>query len=278
MIRLAERSAHTNDGARPRPVIYVVDDKVSVAEYVATECQRLGCSTQVFQRPLAALSAFASAASKPALLVADFSMPEMDGLELMRRCRHICPSLKVIIISGTVSAKVLGGSGLGVDQVLDKPLALGSLKAAVESLLGRNPADEYAHGECRLDTPPSTAAGSSLIYVVDDEYVIAEMVAMHLLRGGYRARVFESSIAALAAFASEVPKPSLLITDFGMPQMSGSELMRKCRQQSAGVKVILMTGSLSADALELREPKPDAVLDKPFTPGQLLGEVGTMVA
>ncbi|MHB8520378.1 MAG: response regulator [Limisphaerales bacterium] len=101
--------------------------------------ERDGYRTQGFQSPVAALSAVVAATPKPSLLITDFAMPEMDGVLLMRRCKQICPGLRAIILSGNVSADLLQECGMGPDLVLEKPVSLMRLAAAVEALIGRVP-------------------------------------------------------------------------------------------------------------------------------------------
>lgn len=121
------------------PLVYVVDDEAASVELVSALLQRDGYRTQGFQSPVAAISAVVAATPKPSLLISDFAMPEMDGVLLMRRCKHLWPGLRVILLSGTVSAELLRECGLGPDLVLEKPVSLMRLAAAVEALIGRVP-------------------------------------------------------------------------------------------------------------------------------------------
>jgi DNA-binding response OmpR family regulator len=61
-----------------------------------------------------------------------------------------------------------------------------------------------------------------LIYVVDDEPVIASTLAQILILGGYFARPFTDPLDALEAARFE--SPDLLLSDLVMPGMSGVEL------------------------------------------------------
>ncbi|MBU6399929.1 MAG: response regulator [Verrucomicrobia bacterium] len=82
-------------------LIYVVADQPRVAELISGAMARCEYRTETFLSATQALAAFGAASSKPRILITDFSMPEMDGLELMRRCRQESPQPKVSLISGT---------------------------------------------------------------------------------------------------------------------------------------------------------------------------------
>ncbi|MBU6402909.1 MAG: response regulator, partial [Verrucomicrobia bacterium] len=58
-----------------------------------------------------------------------------------------------------------------------------------------------------------------LIYLVDDEPVILDLLARCLEKEGYRTESFADPVVAYAAFAAAEGKPDLLITDYTMPGM-----------------------------------------------------------
>jgi DNA-binding response OmpR family regulator len=126
--------------------------------------------------------------------------------------------------------------------------------------------------------PAATPANPRpLVFVVDDEAVVSDLVAMHLIRRGYRVRVFHDSVLAFSAFTIESEKPKLLITDYAMRGMNGLELIRKCSDICSGLKTITISGSLSEDVLRAAAVKPDALLAKPFSFEQLDAQVEALV-
>ena len=62
----------------------------------------------------------------------------------------------------------------------------------------------------------------SVVFVVDDEVVIAQTLAMILERNGYSVRFFTDPLEALTNV--EIDRPDLLISDVVMPQLSGIDL------------------------------------------------------
>jgi DNA-binding NtrC family response regulator len=114
-----------------------------------------------------------------------------------------------------------------------------------------------------------------IMYVVDDEKVIAETLAMILMQAGFRARAFEDPNLALAA-AAKGPPPDLLISDVVMPGMSGIQLAIQFRQIYPHCKVLLFSGqAASVDLLESakREGHDFEVLLKPVHPSDLLAKL-----
>jgi DNA-binding NtrC family response regulator len=114
-----------------------------------------------------------------------------------------------------------------------------------------------------------------IVYVVDDEYVIAETLAMILNQAGFIALSFQDPKMALAAAGFGAP-PDLLISDIVMPQMSGIDLaIRFCRSCPA-CRVLLFSGqAATSNLLEAarRQGYEFDVLSKPVHPSDLLARV-----
>ena len=72
------------------------------------------------------------------LIVTDYKMPRMDGLELIARIRKDSPEVPIILISGFVDTLGLNEDGTGADVVLQKSAnEVAQLVRAVARLLRR---------------------------------------------------------------------------------------------------------------------------------------------
>ena len=122
------------------------------------------------------------------------------------------------------------------------------------------------------------ATTAPTVYVVDDEPMVGDVVQAILKMGGYDPVFFEDPRAALQAFGEAGRKPDLLLTDFLMPQMTGRELIQKCKQMQPELKTILYSGNVQEDTVALYPTKPDRFLRKPFTPKTLIDLVKSVLA
>ena len=116
-------------------VIYVVDDEPMVLELASVALEPLGCTVMTFTTPEAALRAFEVAKSKPALIITDYAMDRMTGLELAAACRRICSEQKVLLVSGTVEPDAHRGAPTKPDRFLAKPYQTKQLIDEVASML-----------------------------------------------------------------------------------------------------------------------------------------------
>ena len=132
--------------------------------------------------------------------------------------------------------------------------------------------------ESNNETKPAAPKPSLLVYVVDDEPMVGDVVQAILKLGGYRSIYFQEPLRALQVFTEANPRPALLLTDFQMPQMTGRELIQRCKEIEPGLKTILYSGNVQEDTVAMYRTKPDRFLRKPFTPKTLIDIVNSIVA
>jgi CheY-like chemotaxis protein len=119
----------------------------------------------------------------------------------------------------------------------------------------------------------SPASTKPVIYAVDDEVMILEMIAVILEPLGYRVITFSDPLPALDALAVQSPRPVLIITDYAMHGMNGMGFIEKCRALLPDQKIVLASGTVSQDIYATSPTKPDCFLAKPFKPHELVEAV-----
>ena len=113
-----------------------------------------------------------------------------------------------------------------------------------------------------------------VVYVVDDETMIAESLAKILVQAGFKAIAFDNPLSALEAAKTE--PPHLLISDVVMPQITGVELAIRFRSFYPECKILLFSGkSATADLLEQARNQgyEFELLTKPVHPSDLLAKL-----
>jgi CheY-like chemotaxis protein len=113
------------------------------------------------------------------------------------------------------------------------------------------------------------------ILLIDDEAVVRHTMANLLQAAGQTVHVAEGGPAGLAHLAHALP--DLVLTDLGMPEMSGVELARRVKAAHPRLPVVLLTGwgdtpTLSADDRSV----VDQVLGKPVRLAELLRVVAEL--
>lgn len=119
----------------PPPLIYIVDDELTIGWFAEEILKRAGFRTMFFQEPGRALQHFEQTDVKPDLLLTDYHMTSLDGMELIECCKQLKPDLKTILYSGTASADAMDHYPFKPDRFLKKPFEPEALVDAVRSAL-----------------------------------------------------------------------------------------------------------------------------------------------
>jgi two-component system cell cycle sensor histidine kinase/response regulator CckA len=127
----------SGDDRAPRSLVYTVDDEPMLLELAGMVVESLGCRVESFRDPVAAVRAFSLANPLPDLIITDFAMHTMTGLDLIRDCRRINPRQRILMVSGTVDETAYMDSPHKPDLFLAKPYDASQLAQMVTSLLNK---------------------------------------------------------------------------------------------------------------------------------------------
>jgi two-component system response regulator FixJ len=117
--------------------IFFVDDELKVRQAVGETLEQLSARVTCFPCASDCLEQLGS--QKCDLLITDLRMPEMDGIELLRRARLIAPWVPVLIITGYGDIPTaVGAIKAGAADFIEKPLDKKSFVQKVKSLLPEN--------------------------------------------------------------------------------------------------------------------------------------------
>ena len=118
---------------------------------------------------------------------------------------------------------------------------------------------------------PWTAAGRRTVLVVDDEPMLREMVAEALVSDGLRVVTAADGREALERFRAE--QPDLVLLDLMLPELSGMEVCRILRRESAVPIVMLTARDSELDKVVGLELGADDYVTKPFSLRELQARV-----
>ena len=252
-----------------RRTYLVVDDLELMRTVTVNLLRALGCERILTARHGAEALRILQSQRVDAVL-ADWKMPVMSGLELLRTVRAdpvLCTMPFLMITAESERQQIEEVIQAGVSGLLVKPYNRNSLEARLRKLFAEVPAapaqappvagpdaagpvadDQGAH----LDLLPTR------ILVVDD-YPVSLTLLTRLFRDDYQVLTATNGEDALKLCHAQ-PRPDLVLMDVMMPDMDGFEVVRRMREtpEAAPIPVIFVTG-LTDDAARLRGMELGAV-------------------
>lgn len=152
---MASRSSSPSNSSTSGARILLVDDNANGLSARQSVLAELGHRITTASSGAEALEQFAH--HKFDLVITDYRMPRMDGLELIAQLREKSPEMPVILISGYVDALGLSEATTGADVVIQKSAnEVGHLVRSVGRLLRRRKPPASERGKKK----PSAKSGS----------------------------------------------------------------------------------------------------------------------
>ena len=119
------------------PRILLVDDQRDILKLLHSTLDTLAHELEIIEAPSGEEALLETTREKIDLLVADYRLPGITGVELMHKIRAQSPDVRVILITGLTDRKVREEMlSAGAVAVFDKPISLKDFLDAVERSLG----------------------------------------------------------------------------------------------------------------------------------------------
>ena len=118
--------------------VFIVDDNELLGEITRQLIDSAGYETKLFHEGLPARDEIVASASPPLVLVTDFDIGDINGLELIADVRAMYPGIKTLLVSGTAQPGVLAKHPVKPDQFLAKPFRADDLIGVVGRLAAQS--------------------------------------------------------------------------------------------------------------------------------------------
>jgi signal transduction histidine kinase/CheY-like chemotaxis protein len=250
------RTDAVTDGLRGRRVL-VVDDNASAREILALMVRRFGMHTSVSESGPSALIALKQAARGGTpfdLVLMDWRMPGMDGLEAARLIKadsDLSRTPAVLMVTAFGREEILQRAGqLRLEGVLIKPVTDSVLFNTIAEALGCAHGEQEAHGAARHRRPPEPPGVAGLagrrVLIVDDNALNREVATDFLLAAGMQVEAAAGAPEALDRLRAGTYEAVLM--DVHMPGMDGLTATREIRRDPrlASLPIVALTAQAQA--------------------------------
>ncbi|WP_024865794.1 PAS domain-containing hybrid sensor histidine kinase/response regulator [Butyrivibrio sp. FCS014] len=275
----AQSSRYSFDPALLR--VLIVDDDITACEHAKMILRRIGVESEYVQSGEDALSMFKNLPGhKPPfnLLLIDWKMPEMDGIELTKRIREIFGREDVAIVLTTYNWYEIMEEAFkaGVDGFLAKPMFADNLKEELGKILAERKLDS-------MKSRRAAALSGSRVILAEDMDLNARIMEKLLGMNDITADYASDGEAAVKLFEeSAVGTYDAILMDIRMPKMNGIDATRAIRKlnraDAATIPIIALTANALDEDVRLSfEAGMNAHLAKPIEPDELFTVMKSLI-
>ena len=252
----------------------VVDDDVAVCESAVVTLEEMGIKAEWVDSGRKAIDRVRHLYDEGKyfdMILIDWKMPGMDGIETARRIRSIVgPEVTIIIMTAYDWISIEHEAKMaGVNLLMSKPMFKSSLVSAFTRALGKK--EEEKRQTEVLDYDFS----GKRVLLVEDNMINTEVAVMLLKNRNFEVDTAENGLRAMELFGkSEEGYYDAILMDIRMPIMDGLSAATNIRhlsnQDATKVPIIAMTANAFDDDIEKSKAAGmNAHLAKPIEPNRL---------
>jgi len=226
-----------------QPTILVVDDNKDLLETFAMILKRRGFTVETADNGAIAVDKFKEQDFDVTLM--DIVMPEMNGVEALRKIREMQPEATVILMTAYSEDELINMAiDEGVQRIVHKPIRIDQLVSLMKE-----------------------AAATQPILIVDDDADICQTLMRALEMEGHQVLTAGSGEEAIQIAQEKTCRIALI--DVKLPQIDGLQTLLRLKEINPRLRTIMMTGFRNEvkDALDKAQAASAITcLYKPFDP------------
>lgn len=160
----------------PHPLVLAVDDEKGILRLFKVELEAQGFRVLTAENGAEALKLARD--QRPDILLLDVMMPEMDGLEVMRRMKDEWSVPVLLVTAKDSTTDKLRGLEMGADDYIIKPFSVDELGARIRAVLRRMMPERdpvFRFGDLEVDTAHrSVRRAGKLVNLTRTEWELLE--------------------------------------------------------------------------------------------------------
>ena len=226
----------------------MVDDDIIVCQHTQLVLEEAGISTEYVTSGEEAIETVGKRHSDKndfSLILIDWKMPDMDGIETARQIRKIVgPEVTILILTAYDWSDIeQKARNVGVDNFMHKPVFASSVIQLFD--------ETRTNTDKKLETKKKYDFSGRRVLLVEDNKINAEIAQGLLEMGGFTVDTATNGVEAIQKFTnSRVGEYSAILMDVRMPYMDGLEATRTIRQIKKKDSKTIPIIAMSANAFE----------------------------
>ena len=219
------------------------------------------------------------------LVILDWRMPEMDGIETARRIKtrlHLPKTPKIFMVTAYGREEVISrAEELGLDGFLLKPINDSMLfDALVETFSRERVRAPDAKPSGRAQSEERAPVAGARVLVAEDNKINQQVAREILERFGLEVEIVANGKQALELVAANADRFDAVLMDLQMPEIDGYEATRAIRTQvnNQTMPIIAMTAhALQTERQHCLDAGMNDYVSKPVDPDQLLATLARWI-
>ncbi len=116
------------------------------------------------------------------------------------------------------------------------------------------------------------------ILLIEDVPDMQKVIAYRLKAGGYAVVTASDGLEGIKK--AETEKPDLIVSDYALPKMTGSEIVRHLRgsEKTRHIPIVVLSAYVRRNMEKAVEVPADVYLSKPFDAGELMSTIEKLLA
>jgi len=248
--------------------ILVVDDNQTWQKILLNLLKSFGIDADLASSGYMALEKMDSCKKHYDLILMDWNMPNLDGIETARLMNESClsntPPTIIMVSAFRQESIIKQASNVGIDIFLQKPINPSILNDTLSGIFLDDIKSSYSQitKEVFIRDDISSLKGSNIL-LVEDNKINQEIVIGLLQNSGINLEIANNGQEAIEMY--EKSKYKLILMDLQMPVMDGYEATKHIRELDKEIPIIALTANvMKEDIHKTSEMGMNAHLNKPI--------------
>ncbi len=133
------------------------------------------------------------------------------------------------------------------------------------------------HKNTNQSHPPIMVSPRTIL-IIDDDLIVSHVIVRVLSQAGFRVIAANGGRLGLELLRSHTNEVECVLLDLAMPMLDGEQVLATIRQLQPDLPVVAMSGYIGEDIYtRLKSGGITALLPKPFTPGELVNAIESVL-
>ena len=122
------------------------------------------------------------------------------------------------------------------------------------------------------------AGGTETVLVIEDEEMLRNLAKAILISKGYKVLTAEDGMQGVEMYQSHQKEIAVVLSDIGLPALSGQDVLKRIREINPKAKVILASGFIDPEAKsEMYKSGAKHFIQKPYLPDEVLQKIREII-